>query len=56
MEYWTEQAGEVAGKSGFVPILQNKRNPKRKKHFQTFQPVSLLSKEIIMTKEIVMSI
>nr|CAH7732522.1 unnamed protein product [Callosobruchus chinensis] len=33
MEHWIKEAGEIAEKTGVEPILENKRIPKRKKHF-----------------------
>lgn len=62
MEYWIKETGEIAEKSG-DPILQNKRIPKRKKHFdemceeelQTLQPVQLFSKEIMMVFDRIIS-
>lgn len=63
MECWIKEAEEVAEKNGVDPILQNKRIPKRKKHFdemcddelQTLQPVQLFSKEIMMVFDRIIS-
>ncbi|KAK9876414.1 hypothetical protein WA026_012728 [Henosepilachna vigintioctopunctata] len=63
MEYWIKKAEEVAERSGVDPILQNKRIPKRKKHFdemvddelQTLQPVQLFCKEIMMVFDRIIS-
>lgn len=63
MEHWIKEAGEVAEKVGVEPILQNKRIPKRKKHFdeicedesRTLQSVQLFSKEIMMVFDRIIS-
>nr|CAH7732521.1 unnamed protein product [Callosobruchus chinensis] len=63
MEHWIKEAGEIAEKTGVEPILENKRIPKRKKHFdemcedklQTLQPLQLFSKELMMVFDRIIS-
>lgn len=63
IEYWIEEAKEVAEKIGVEPVLPNKRIPKCKKQFdemcndesQTLQPNQLFSKDIMIVFDRIMS-
>ncbi|CAH1101290.1 unnamed protein product [Psylliodes chrysocephalus] len=63
IEYWIEEAKEVAEKIGVEPILPNKRIPRCKKQFdemcddesRTLQPVQLFSQAKIMIFDRILS-
>ncbi|CAH1112127.1 unnamed protein product [Psylliodes chrysocephalus] len=63
IEYWIEEAKEVAGKIGVEPILPNKRIPRCKKQFdkmcdddsRTLQPVQLFSQATMVVFDRILS-